>query len=402
MSGLEVISAVSAVVSTFHGGAELVAHIKKKYKRRKSEQAYKEKQLQESLQTGEVQVEQRYAADCRELGAYVKKGDDIARDRLLHIAVVMQTEIIRSLQLAVKYENAILDLTVLHEASIINRKDTITVLDELKRRVLVSLPVQQMLTSPYREPRRRPSNESLQGFKTANVAPDTYIPSAVTIPDEHDTKTGLSRYFSSRRSSGRNQIQTQSPTSAPHVSLPAGSGWVHSAIREQRHGGDIINDTNNTLTHFQGLQIDTPRRHTIGQLQGLPVKKEIYTDEPFNRDYYLQNNSNQNAFNRNNSTSTRSACSDKIPVSISSAYSTSPDPSNAGYSARSSLTSPITPSSPIAPDTQFSGFNPGYRSVDPNPGPNVNFRPRPPPFPAPPAPPALPSFLKLLRFLRLQ
>lgn len=404
----QVIGAVSAVVSAFHGGAELVAHIKKKYKRRKSEQAYKERQLQESLQTGEVQVEQRYAADCRELGAYVKKGDgtffqqiwssetnltgvDIARDRLLHIAVVMQAEVIRSLQLAVKYENAILDLTVLHEASIINRKDTITALDELKQRVLIYLPVQQILTPPYREPRRRPSNESLQSFKTANVAPDTYIPSAVTIPDEHDTKTGLSRYFSSRRSSGRNQVQTQSPKSAPHVSLPAGSGWVHSAIQEQRHGGDIINDINNTLTHFQGLQIDTPRRDTLGQLQGLPAEKEIYTGEHFNRDYYLQNNSNQNAFNRNDSTSTRSAYSDKIPVSTSSTYSTSPDPSNAGYSTRSSLTSPITPSSPIALDAQLSGFNPGYRPVDPNPGPNVNFRPRAPLLPTPPAPPAPPQ-----------
>lgn len=73
----QVVGAVSAVVSAFHGGAELVAHIKKKHRKRKSEQAYKEKQLQESLQTGETQVDQRYASDCRELGEYMRKGDSM-------------------------------------------------------------------------------------------------------------------------------------------------------------------------------------------------------------------------------------------------------------------------------------------------------------------------------------
>lgn len=53
----------------------MVAQIKKKHRKRRGEQAYKEKQLQESLQSGEVQVEARYAADCRELGEYVKRGD---------------------------------------------------------------------------------------------------------------------------------------------------------------------------------------------------------------------------------------------------------------------------------------------------------------------------------------
>jgi hypothetical protein len=71
----QVIGAVAAVVSAFHGGAELVAHIKKKRRKRRGEQAYKENQLQDSLESGEAQVETRYAADCRELGEWVKRGD---------------------------------------------------------------------------------------------------------------------------------------------------------------------------------------------------------------------------------------------------------------------------------------------------------------------------------------
>lgn len=248
---------------------------------------------------------------------------------------------------------------------------------------------------PSQELSRKQSNESLQSFMTANVAPESYIPSAITIPGGQDTKTGLSRYFSSRRYSGRNQIQTQPPTTGPHVSFPPGQGWVHPAMREPSRGDDIMNDINNTLTQFQGLHIDTPRRDTLYQLQSPPLDN---SGGPFSRDYYLQNN--QSAFNRNNSTSTRSAYSaysaysDRVPASVSSTYSNSPDLSNAGHSARNSLCSPITPQSPIVPDAQLSGFNPGYYPFDPNPQPNPNTNflpPRPPLPPAPPAPPVPPA-----------
>jgi hypothetical protein len=76
MSGhLETVAAVSAVVSAFHGGADLVKQIRKRSKRRKGEQAVKEKLLQEALETGEVQISQRYTAHYDELGARFKTGD---------------------------------------------------------------------------------------------------------------------------------------------------------------------------------------------------------------------------------------------------------------------------------------------------------------------------------------
>jgi hypothetical protein len=76
MSGhLETDAAVAAVVSAFHSGADLVKQIRKRSKRRKGEQAYKEKSLEESLETAEVQVSQRYAKYHSELGQRFKSGD---------------------------------------------------------------------------------------------------------------------------------------------------------------------------------------------------------------------------------------------------------------------------------------------------------------------------------------
>lgn len=75
MNSLQVSVAVAAVASAFHSGAELLKQLKKQRKKRKGEEAYKEKALLESLENGEAQIEQRYAADCRELGQSVKIGD---------------------------------------------------------------------------------------------------------------------------------------------------------------------------------------------------------------------------------------------------------------------------------------------------------------------------------------
>jgi hypothetical protein len=74
--------------------------------------------LQTSLIAGKQQIELRYNQDQRELGDYVRIGDgmsqefgprvrivtlthvDIARDRLCHVALMLQAEIIKSLRLA--------------------------------------------------------------------------------------------------------------------------------------------------------------------------------------------------------------------------------------------------------------------------------------------------------------
>lgn len=65
------------MVSAFHAGSELLKHIKAK--RRKSraaaQQEFEEKQLQDSLVSGEQQIGFRYTQDMREMGDVVRVGD---------------------------------------------------------------------------------------------------------------------------------------------------------------------------------------------------------------------------------------------------------------------------------------------------------------------------------------
>jgi len=104
MSGLEIVAAVSAVVSAFHGGSELLKLVKQKRRARKArdqgQQEWEEEQLQDSLIAGEQQIALRYKQDQRELGDYVRVGDDTARERLYHIGFMLQAEIINSLRQA--------------------------------------------------------------------------------------------------------------------------------------------------------------------------------------------------------------------------------------------------------------------------------------------------------------
>ncbi|KAF2815404.1 uncharacterized protein BDZ99DRAFT_472681 [Mytilinidion resinicola] len=474
----QVIGAVAAVVSAFHGGAELVAQMKKKHKKRKGEQAYKEKQLQESLQSGEIQVETRYAADCRELGEYVKRGDVIARDRLLHIAVVIQAEIIRSLQLAVKYENAILDLTVLHETSIMNRKDTMVTLDELKQRIMMMLPPQRMSPPALDSPSRQTlhSTESL----TSSMVPDNYLPPGITIPDQHDpdSKSSLSRFLSTRRTSGKNSTQHSPSNSLSSANFNSGYQFLGPPIQESSMRGrdnrlenhvDIYQDINDTLTSFQGLNIDNTRRDTLGQLQGLPQPRQpppqfdptdlsnhpAFTNPPINladisshpafaksrnnmgntpsqrfdsptslnripstatSSVYSEVNSeptrnnmgttfsqpfDANSFGRNDSTSSRSAYSDRIPASVHSHSSHASigttGSSGSAFSPRTSATSAPTPTTPVTPDVSQGHFTyslfPQVPRKGPSPPPLTALPPPPPPptrglpsIPTPPAP----------------
>jgi hypothetical protein len=76
----QVFAAVAAVVSAFHGGADLVASIKKKNRRRSNDadsgdDGAERQKLQVSLETGESQIGFRYAADMNKFGDLVRVGD---------------------------------------------------------------------------------------------------------------------------------------------------------------------------------------------------------------------------------------------------------------------------------------------------------------------------------------
>ncbi|PSN67445.1 hypothetical protein BS50DRAFT_391996 [Corynespora cassiicola Philippines] len=287
MSGLEVVGAVAAVVSAFHGGAELISHIKKKHRRRSSksqtQQDFEEKQLQQSLEKGENQVQLHYSSDVRELGNIMRVGDAIARDRLLHIALVMQAEIIKSLQLAVKYENAILNLNILYEASIMNRNETIVTLGELKQRLRIARPFPRTLVSaPEDSPEARSLSGSLPTHRTADLPsiPDNYIPSAVTIPMQggsKEMKTGFARYFNAKRSH-----------SQPHRDLLQGAN-DHATV---------MKDIDEIIYSYRGLQVDQ-KRDTLDILSngyGYGNTARLHHDEiqRLNNSHSIQKELNEN------------------------------------------------------------------------------------------------------------
>lgn len=72
---METGAAVAGVVSTFETGANLVQQIRKRSKKKKGEQAIKEKLLQEALESGERQISELYSRHLNESGTGIQIGD---------------------------------------------------------------------------------------------------------------------------------------------------------------------------------------------------------------------------------------------------------------------------------------------------------------------------------------
>jgi len=94
--------------------------------------------------TSYIYLQHYYDQNMRQYGDIMRVGDVVAHERLQHITIIMQGEVIKSLQSAARNEIAVLNLTLLHEASIINRKETIMTLDQLKQRLLIRMPISQL------------------------------------------------------------------------------------------------------------------------------------------------------------------------------------------------------------------------------------------------------------------
>lgn len=207
MSGVEVVAIVAAVVSAFHGGAELAKtykkHRAKKRLKRQQERNYQEEQqdqreqqaqraeaqdevmqgmLHTSLEEGEVAVRSQFLDEQKALGRYGQllcSGDERAKQELLMIAVSMQAEVIQSLGRAQQNLDVIVEmgqLRQLHKTTITKSYEATRSISELRQRVEVSLPISRPRLSAHSALglSRRPSNESLaRTFVTA--AANLYI-----------------------------------------------------------------------------------------------------------------------------------------------------------------------------------------------------------------------------------
>lgn len=192
MSGLEVVGIVAAVVSAFHGGAELIKMHKKHRarKRAKREQHAQElaqhpsdpqdrwlqDMLHTSLEQGETAVIKRFQDEYRSLGRHSQLlclGDQRAKQELLMIAVSLQAEVIASLRRAQHDLDVIIEmvqLQALYETAITKKVEAVRSICELRQRIEVSLPIPRRSADSALGISRRTSSESLaKTFVTAAV-----------------------------------------------------------------------------------------------------------------------------------------------------------------------------------------------------------------------------------------
>ncbi|KAF1983702.1 hypothetical protein K402DRAFT_161117 [Aulographum hederae CBS 113979] len=373
MSDLDVAAAVSAVISNFHAGAELVKQKKKGLRKRKSEQALKEKLLFISLQNGEEQISERYRSDHTELGARYARGDVTARDRLLHITVGMQGNIIRSLQIGYQHDGAVIDFMRLQEDCVMIRRDTLNVLDELKERIKLAIEEEQPAT-PSEEAKRR-SVERVHDYLANHRQPSSdYIPPAVTLPSpstpEEPTPT-IGRRFPFRRpsvsakdsdNSGRSS-RASSTHSAPRVSISFSPFSFLNALYETRGP----TSSPRSIRSPNSSRPNSPVVHSVYEIMDSVLERQ----EPPPSDPQTSTSTPKISLNlpsRQDSTSTNSTTSDRLQSSVGSSCGGSPRPP------------PMTPISDSPTRTSTDSYSP----LDPPYALNMTY-PQSPNFPPSPS-----------------
>ncbi|KAK7554633.1 hypothetical protein IWX46DRAFT_222271 [Phyllosticta citricarpa] len=273
--GLEVSVAVSAVVSAFNNGAGLLHALRKsRVRRRRGEEGFKEKVLLDSLLSGEKAIDEHYAALCKEFGKAARTGDAIARDRLLHVAVSMQPEVIRSLQIATRNDSAILDFTKLHEASVMLRRDALEALADFRQRLADEHPSSPNIP-PYSTDRSLMSSSQnstlsspFQRSRSSSYFSSADVPPTVTVLQGDDPKASrLSRVFSRRRSnSARSSVKPPRGLTrvGSAVNLSNNQSWVSS------HKADENQDMLSPLPQQSPVEVPPRRRPLMDPLPRRP------------------------------------------------------------------------------------------------------------------------------------
>lgn len=164
--------------------------------------------------------------------------------------------------MAAQHETAILNLRLLHEASITTRKDTFVILDEMKQRIILTRPIPRQIegteqrSSTVTLPSSWPSN-----LRSMDVALEGYIPSAVTIPSPAESKenrSGLARYFQMKRSTSESSkamstsVNTQAE--APKIDYCAALEQMAQAKDQDRSA--LMNDIEEIRVSYKGLNVN--------------------------------------------------------------------------------------------------------------------------------------------------
>lgn len=175
-----------------------------------------------------------------------------------------------SLQLAVKYENAPLDLKALDEASTTNKKDAVDALDELKQRILLRSPWPRTFAgTPEDSSNTRDSIQSVQTLRSP--ASSLAVDSHVSKGDSQDAKTGLARYFAMKRRN--DSVSSITSTKAPQPLTSDGANF-HPALSHLLQGKtpeertSVMKDIDEIIAAYQGLRVEGDRADAFAILTG--------------------------------------------------------------------------------------------------------------------------------------
>lgn len=202
----------------------------------------------------------------------------IARDHLIHIAIVIQTDIIMALQLAARYESAGIDFTKLRLAAIANRKSALGALDELKQRILVqhpSLRTYSVDTGTFSDVHGSFTSRPASRGASSGPISETPSPKAVSDPANGDSQNGLSsllvRYFYEQKR-GRAVSNTENCLDLlDTISKNNNSRAPFHLLRQMpslREQALTMKDIDQIIAAYQGIRIEGDRADTLARLTG--------------------------------------------------------------------------------------------------------------------------------------
>lgn len=157
---------------------------------------------------------------------------DAARDSLLRIAVTMQTELVRSLQIAREREDAVLDLSTLHEDVVVYKRNTLNILDDLRQRISHKSSSKQSAQSYIQlPPEKSPTESRKPGGHLMDLKHGSEIP-ALKVPDPEvsGSKLSLGRLFSVKR--GHSMSKKPSNRTISQLVVMPKFEWLDSTIQK--------------------------------------------------------------------------------------------------------------------------------------------------------------------------
>lgn len=265
MSGHEVSSVISSILSAFGNGMDIFRRMRTSSKSKKrikeAELNAAESQLHDSLQRRPEDIRNEYDRNAARLGKAFEKGDSTAQTSLAHILLVLNTGLMNIINQALSKDSR---KSRLARQSLLDLSETAGV-DALQAlsQLSVRLTTSQLSLVPNPRLRRREENEQHQGPKTsAQKSPPTKVIVVQSRPRSRPSQSPLlARGGWVRSKSGSSMV---SAASASKLHSPGTSGHQRSkSSPAAATGGDNIKNNIVSSTYATSGQTEVARNPEI-------------------------------------------------------------------------------------------------------------------------------------------